>query len=287
LSDVVRITPLLPVSEENQAQGVHAQILPERYRMMVTFLGLHGSGTPLPSFYAEQIARYDRDESISKAFFDFFHNRIVGFLYRSWRKFRYYRRYRQGARDPFSSWIYALFGLGHKALRAPSPVYWPQFFCFAGMLSTRHRSPALICALITHAFQLPFVDMEQWVLRKITIPDDQKNRLGHANATLGHDFAIGGKVRDIQGKVRIVLGHLTFQRFQDFLPSGKDFDTLRSLIEFMLRDQLAYDLKLGLMPDEAHPLTLSKDCQGRLGWSSFLGAKAAHKSRDVIIRVRR
>jgi len=283
LSDIVRITP---IEQTRLSQLSDAPPL-ERYRMMVTFLGLHGSSTPLPSFYAEQIARYDRDESVSKAFFDFFHNRIIGFLYRSWRKFRYWRRYRPGADDLFSSWIYALFGLGSEQARQATPVYWPRLLCFAGMLSTRNRSPVLISRLITHAFDLPLVEIEQWVQRKITIPKDQRSLLGQANATLGRDFAIGDKAKDFQGKIRIVLRSLTFQRFQDFLPSGKDFNMLRSLIDFMLRDQLAYDFKLGLLVDEAHPITLSKTCQARLGWSSFLGAKAARSSRDVIIRVRR
>jgi len=262
LSDVVEITPLEATDSGN-----------ERYRMRVTFLGLHGSNTPLPSFYAESIARYDAQESVSKAFFDFFHNRIVGLLYRSWRKFRYYRRYRPGGGDVFSRWIYSLFGLGLDESRLETRIYWPRLLCFAGMLSTRNRSPALISTVLAHAFELSDVNVEQWVKRQVRIPADQKSALGQANVRLGDNFVIGENAADIQGKIRICIGNLTFKRFQDFLPQARDFKTLRALIEFMLRDQLSYDLRLGLRPGEAYPITLAKDCPGRLGWSSFLGGE--------------
>lgn len=276
LSDVVRIKHL-PEDKDNPG---------ERYRMMVTFMGLHGSGTPLPSFYAEQIAKYDADESVSKSFFDFFHNRIVGLLYRSWRKNRYYRRYLPGGEDQFSSWIFSLFGLSSEQSRTSTNVYWPRLLCFAGMLSTRNRSPALIAAIISHAFELDSVEIEEWVKRKVRVPADQKTRLGQSNATLGSNFVVGDSAKDIQGKIRIVIRNLTFKRFQDFLPRGKDFKILRGLVEFMLRDQIGYDLKLGLLPHESYPMTLSKDFPGRLGWSSFLGDGRVAEMRDVVIKVR-
>jgi len=279
LSDVADIRPMEPAGDGTKQE--------ERYRMQVTFLGLHGSNTPLPSFYAEQIARYDAQESVSKAFFDFFHNRIVGLLYRSWRKFRYYRRYRPGGVDPFSRWIYSLFGLGFGPLRTTTGIYWPRLLCFAGMLSTRNRSATLVSTVIAHVFALQSVDVEQWVARKVPIPATQKNALGGTNARLGQSFVLGGHVRDIQGKVCICLKNLTFKRFQDFLPQARDFKTLRALVEFLLRDQISYDLKLGLRAGEAYPITLAKDCPGRLGWSSFLGGDRHPRPRDVIIRVRR
>ncbi|MCB5205265.1 type VI secretion system baseplate subunit TssG [Neorhizobium sp. T786] len=276
LSDVADIRRLPPTNDG----GV------ERFRINVTFLGLHGSGTPLPSYFAEEIARFDADESVTKGFNDFFHNRLVGLLFRAWRKHRYYRRYQPGGRDPFSSWVFSLFGLGSAESRASTHIYWPRLLCFAGMLSTRNRSPSMMARIIVHAFRLSAVDIDEWVQRKVRISADQTTRLGRGNSSLGHNMILGNGARDIQGKIRIVIRNLTFQRFQDFLPHGADYKRLRGLVEFMMRDQLAYDLKLGLLPSEAHPLTMKRDCPGRLGWSSFLGDRKYAEARDVIIRVR-
>lgn len=280
LSDVVSITPTRTDASDEDATS-------ERLKVMVSFLGLHGSDSPLPSYYTEQIAQYDERGSLTKAFFDFFHNRVIGLFHRSWRKFRYYRRYRPGGADAFSGWIFSLFGLGSRESRGQTHIYWPRMLCFAGMLSTRNRSPAMMAAVIAHAFRLSKVDVQEWIKRKVDIGPDQLTRLGQANASLGQTMVLGSQVPDYQGKIRICISDLTFARFQEFLPHGKDFRALTGLVEFMFRDQLAYDLKLGLLPREAHPLTLKSDCAGRLGWSSFLGDRLFDEKREVIIKVRR
>nr|WP_297323351.1 type VI secretion system baseplate subunit TssG [uncultured Bartonella sp.] len=95
-SDVARVKELPPAQRRKSP----------RYNVEVTFMGLHGSGTVLPSYFAEQIAQYDQDDSTTKDFFDFFHNRLIGLLYRAWRKPRYSRRYRPQGTDKFSSWIF-------------------------------------------------------------------------------------------------------------------------------------------------------------------------------------
>lgn len=276
LSDVSSISEIAAANDDG----------PPRFRMNVTFLGLHGSGTPLPSYFAEEIARFDAGESVSKAFNDFFHNRLIGLLYRAWRKHRYHRRYRPGGADEFSSWVFSLFGLGNLEARRSTQVYWPRLLCFAGMLSTRNRSPAMMATIIAHAFQLHPVSIEEWIIRRVPIASDQRSKLARANAQLGKNLVIGSSFRDIQGKIRIVIENLSFARFQDFLPHGAEYHRLRGLVEFMMRDQLAYELQLGLLPKEAHPLTLERGSPGRLGWSSFLGTKKFTQSRQVLIRVR-
>lgn len=275
-SDVVQVKQLPPAKLGKS----------QRYNIEVTFMGLHGSGTVLPSYYAEQIAQYDPDESTTKDFFDFFHNRLIGLLYRAWRKPRYSRRYRPHGVDKFSNWIFSMFGLGNPESRNFTNVYWPRLLCFAGLLSTRNRSPSLFSTVITRAFNLDTVSIEEWTKRKVRISDSQLTQIGKKNSFLGQNFILGQNAPDIQGKIRVVIRNLDFSRFQDFLPHGKDFKSLRGLVEFMFRDQLGYDLKLGLKPLQAYPITLDKSCPCRLGWSSFLGNSLTHEIRDVIIKVR-
>lgn len=275
-SDIAKVSEI-PPAQKGKSQ---------RYNVEVTFMGLHGSGTVLPSYYAEQIAQYDPNESTTKDFFDFFHNRLIGLLYRAWRKPRYSRRYRPQGVDKFSSWIFSMFGLGNPESRSFTNVYWPRLLCFAGLLSTRNRSPALFSSVIARAFNLDAVNIDEWTKRKVKISDSQLTRLGKKNSILGLNTVLGENAPDIQGKIRIVIRNLDFSRFQDFLPHGRDFKSLRGLVEFMFRDQLSYDLKLCLKPLQAYPITLDKSCPCRLGWSSFLGNSRTQQIRDVIIKVR-
>ncbi|MAM09275.1 MAG: type VI secretion system baseplate subunit TssG [Rhizobiaceae bacterium] len=262
----------------------------ERFRMEVTFLGLHGAGSPLPSYYQETIARYDAEGSLLKGFFDFFHNRLVGLMHRTMRKYRYYVRYKPGAKDDFSQAMFCLFGLADREARELSPINWARLLTFTGLLASRNRSPQVVSSVVSHAFFHPDVEVEEWIRRKVDIPAEQKFSLGRLNAVLGESAVIGDRVPDIASKFNVYLKNLGFDRFQEFLPRGSGHQALKQLIEFMLRDQHAYDIKLGLAAGEAKPLCLhgNEDIapeevdgyRSHLGWSSFLGTGEASR-RDV------
>ena len=188
LSDVAGVRLLNPACNGARVDS------PPCFVITVTFLGLHGSGSPLPSYYVEQIAGYDPKGSVLTAFFNFFHNRLIGLLHRGWRKYRYYIRYRPGGEDDFSRGIYSLFGLYDARLRSDSGIYWPRLLCFAGVLASRNRSPAVLSTIIRHTFRLERVSIEEWVRRTVFLVFDRGalGQIGRARHTrqLGRQLAV-------------------------------------------------------------------------------------------------
>lgn len=259
--------------------------LRQPFQLEVAFLGLHGANSPLPSYYQETIARYDAEGSLLKGFFDFFHNRLIGLMHRTMRKYRYYVRYQPEAKDGFSQNMFCVFGLADQEARDSSKINWARLLTFTGILASRNRSPQVVASVVAHAFFHEDVEVEEWIQRKVDIPANQLSALGKQNFQLGQDVVLGDRVPDLASKFNIYLKNLSFERFQDFLPSGKDHEPLKQLVEFMLRDQHAYDIKLGLAPRQARPLDLSDSDEGHLGWSSFLGSGDAGR-RDVLITAR-
>ncbi|MGH0002254.1 type VI secretion system baseplate subunit TssG [Pseudovibrio ascidiaceicola] len=280
--------PLSDIASIERQDNQQSDVEPVDYvdfNMEVTFLGLHGSSSPLPSYYQEVIAKYDAQGSLMKGFFDFFHNRLVGLLHRSMRKYRFYVRYEPGALDPFSQWVFCVFGLSDQESRHKSPINWARLLTFAGVLASRNRSPAAIASVVSHSFFHKEVEVEEWVQRRVDIPEGQRSELGQHNMLLGEDTIIGDSVSDISSKFNIFIKNLSFERFQDFLPHGRDYKALRDLVEFMLRDQHAYDIKLELAENQASPVMLTDEYEGRLGWSTFLD-KGDGRSREVLISAR-
>ncbi|WP_109315023.1 type VI secretion system baseplate subunit TssG [Pseudovibrio ascidiaceicola] len=280
--------PLSDIASIERQDNQRGDVEPVDYvdfNMEVTFLGLHGSSSPLPSYYQEVIAKYDAQGSLMKGFFDFFHNRLVGLLHRSMRKYRFYVRYEPGALDPFSQWVFCVFGLSDQESRHKSPINWARLLTFAGVLASRNRSPAAIASVVSHSFFHKEVEVEEWVQRRVDIPEGQRSELGQYNMLLGEDTIIGDSVSDISSKFNIFIKNLSFERFQDFLPHGRDYKALRDLVEFMLRDQHAYDIKLELAENQASPVMLTDEYEGRLGWSTFLD-KGDGRSREVLISAR-
>src|SRR5262245_14553920 len=88
-----------------------------RFRMVVTFLGLHGSVYPLPTFYAEDILQSDDDDKFVEKFLDVFHHRLISLFYRAWLKYRYHAQFALDGKDPFSTRLFSLMGLRAAELR--------------------------------------------------------------------------------------------------------------------------------------------------------------------------
>jgi type VI secretion system protein ImpH len=277
-----------PVTEVSQASVDAAA----RYHIQIAFLGIHGGASPLPHHYLEQIA-YEAHQQIGVRadFFDFFNHRLITLLHRGWRKYRYYVRFRPEANDRFSQAVFSLIGLNDISLRGDTKgVPWSRLLTYAGMIATRSRAPSMIANIVAHSFDLAKdkVKINEFQPYHTPIPLDQRTQLGTQNGQLGQSFSIGERVYSIGGKFSIEISGLTQARFREFLPDGNNYQPLENLVAFLLRDQLAYDLELGLLQEEIPPMQLHPDRkQGcNLGWTTFLGQAALKKETTVRIPVR-
>ncbi len=244
----------------------------ERTALTVTFLGLHGPSSPLPSHMVETAAWSAGEEGVQQAFNDFFSNRLIWLFYLAWRKYRYFARFQPGANDQFSNWMLSLIGIGSPELRSQADIPWAKMLTYLGVVAARTRSAQTISGVISHAFSIPDVSIREMELRIVDIPKDQQVRLGHRNTTLGQNMSIGSTLQDRMGKFTIVLNGLSFRRFRDFLPSGVEYPRLKELVEFLLKDQFAYDIELNTKPEEVPEFKLGTEDYSDLGWTTFLGA---------------
>lgn len=252
-----------------------------RLQLQTNFFGMTGAQSPLPGFMLEQLANED-EFGLKRQFLDFFNNRLISLIYRSWRKYRYYVRFQENAQDRFSNQLFALVGLADNRMRGDTPINWCKMLAYSGMLAGRSRSPQMVAGIISHCFDLPEVVIKQWIKRRVPIETSQKMQLGINNCHIGIDTVVGDVVNDIKGKFIIQISGLSKSRFADFLPLGVEFLPLCKLVEFILREQMAYDLELVLQDNEILDMTLGGGAS--LGWSSFLG-KPKHE-RKVTIQVR-
>ena len=244
---------------------------PHQYRVQATFFGMHGTDSPLPGYYLDRLA-YEAGQGVGirPAFLDFFNHRLLTLLHQAWRKYRYYIRFRRGADDQFSRRIFALIGLKHDATRGDTPIAWSRLLSFAGAVVLRSRSPTMLAGLIAHCFDLEDVQIRDFELRYTVIDHPDRIRLGLANGQLNESFQIGDRVRTRHCNFVIVISRLSQERFREFLPQGENFERLRQLVVFLLRDPVPCDLELGLRQDGVPPFNLRHAEGPQLGWTSFL-----------------
>lgn len=226
------------------------------FRMTTTFMGLQGSQSPLPGYYLDHLAwKAVHEQSPVGDFLDMFSHRLTQFVWHIWRKYRYHISFRNGGVDAFSQRMYSLVGLGHRQLRDKLAINHSKMLAYSGILANPGRSPEIICGLVSHCFDLSEVTLQNWQRRKVDIEPDQQNSLGSYSLKNGEklagrsvlgNFVLGTRVPDLSGKFQLSITSLTRKQFLSFLPSGENFLPLTMFVSFILRDQLAWDLHLGL-----------------------------------------
>lgn len=242
-----------------------------QYTLQVSFLGLQGAQSPLPSYYLEALAHESaHKEGSAGDFLDFFNHRLLTLMHRSWRKYRHFVRYQDDAKDGFSAAVFALVGLADDNLRGETPINWSKMLAYAGLLAGRSRSPDVVSGIVSHCFDLATVEIEQWVHRWVDIPLDQRSRTGVSGMTLGDNMVAGERVADVNGKFALCLRGLSLERFRDFLPDGVEHQPLKTLVSFVLREPLAYDLELELLESDVKPMQLGEAGSCQLGWTTFV-----------------
>ncbi|MFG6653509.1 type VI secretion system baseplate subunit TssG [Scandinavium sp. M-37] len=264
-----------------------------QFELEVSFLGLHGSQSPLPGYYLDSLAwEAAQNENRLTDFLNVFNHRLLTLLHQIWRKYRYYICFDSGS-DDFSQRMFSLVGLGSTAIRNKLQINHEKMLAYAGLLASPGRAPEVICSLVSHCFNLEDVTLHSWQLRKVSIAPEQQNRLGsrvrlrgnkyQQKSVMGINFSIGARVADRSGKFQLCINNLTREQFLSFLPEGANYASLVMFVAFIMRDQFAWDLRLGLAEKQVSGMVLGTEQNNLLGWTSFLGQPEAKP--HVIISV--
>ena len=74
---------------------------------------------------------------------------------------------------------------------------------------------------------------------------------------------------------------MDLDRFCDFLPGGRSLDRLRDWVRNYVGFEFDWDVQLVLARDEVPGIRLGRE--GRLGWTTWLGARQAATDADDLI----
>ena len=256
------------------------------YEVTTTFLGLTGATTPLPLYFAEEIAQEDPDAAIRRDFLDIFHHRFIALLYRLQAKYRYANEFESNAADAWSNRILALSGIDLHDAAATSRLPRWRLLRLAPLLAnrsrTKHTLEVALEDVLEDVLEGARVKVEQFVGRWVDIEERQRIKLGQRNSNLGTNCVMGVKIFDRGGKIRLVIGPLSGTAFRRFLPDGDQVQTVRSVVGLFSRDPIEFDMELVLAKDATPRLRLSMTDGSKLGLDSWLGGREDVETRVVV-----
>lgn len=267
------------------------------YRVEVTFLGLYGTATPLPLHYAVSLLRsvdqapvetIEPDQPATSSdppvagtpahatsplrdFFDIYHHRLISLFYRSWLKYRYERAFGLPERDVITKYLQWLIGWSpsqDETLLGVSPI---RILRYAGVWTQHPRSATTLEGVLADYWGDVAVESHQCVGRWVSVPDQDRNRLGRSCCTLGEDLTLGAQVFDLSGAFSLTFGPMDWSTYLVFLPKEERFVQTCALVKYYADDPLALRFELRLRGQEAPELRLTSDDQaGRLGYTTWL-----------------
>ena len=243
------------------------------YHITATFLGLYGSSSPLPTFYTEDLLEeQNEDVSVTRDFLDVINSPLFPMLIRAIAKYRLFYQLEAGDADVMER-AYCLLGYGHKELRDRIP--WVRRLPrYIGLFTQWPRSAMGLRTLVSDALGGVPTRIEPNIPRLVDIPEDQRLILGEQCGTLGVDAHLGCRVKDLTGKICLIVGPLDEDAFHRCLPGQNTFRWLVELIELYPSEPVDCRLEIALSRDDAQPARLGSPKWAGLGIDAWVFSDA-------------
>jgi type VI secretion system protein ImpH len=253
--------------------------------MMVNFMGLTGPMGVLPHVYSELILDRLRAKDSSLAnFLNIFNHRLISLFYRAWERYRYLTKYHLGERDLFSGYLRDLLGLGTEGLSERQEIEDETLMPFIALYAMQSRSATALEQILGEYFEVP-VEVKEFA--GCWYPLDRSNQCemderDSLSCQLGFGAMAGDAVWDCQGRVRIRIGPLSLDRYNEFLPGGRAYTALRAITRFFSNDCLDFEAQLVLDRNDVPAVALDWGAEqpARLGWVSWASTRAQEADPD-------
>jgi len=185
-----------------------------------------------------------------------------------------------GVRRPIAQTLFALMGIDEAHALQRAGIDGRHLLYFSGLIATRPRSAERLRTLLEEWVNTP-VRIEQFAGQWLAVPEDQQSRLPGSHSgqytQLGVDAVIGTRIWDMNARIEIVIGPLSFKAFRAFLPAGQHHAMLTRLIRLFVDDEVECLVRLGLRRDD---IPAARAGATQLGNDSWL-LHHAHRTVDA------
>jgi type VI secretion system protein ImpH len=253
--------------------------LPEQFWITPAFIGMLGAQGALPAHASEQLVAWEsgQGDEGARAFLDLLTNRMVALFYEAWRKYRVEEAV-ANERDGYKPLLLALAGCpgAHALASIPDDA----IALYAGLLQQRPVSSIVLGQVLGGYLGVP-VAIEETVDYWDDMAPEEQASLGCFNATLGDDAVAGARSWRPDLRVRVSVGPLDRERYEQFLPGRAAARALADLLRLVAEPVLIYEIVLVLRRDAVQAASLGGAAppMARLGLDSFLGERSADHDR--------
>ncbi len=247
---------------------------PTRFSITATFLGLYGAGSPLPTFYTEDLLQEQvQDGSVSRDFVDIINSRLYSLYFAVWRHYRLFYEIGESKDRETLHRLYCLLGFEGPILREGLDDAY-GLLRYAGLFNQFPRSAEGLRALLSDCLGAP-VEIEQAVERLASISKSQRCFLGTHGNILGRTAYLGSEIADRMGKFRVHIGPLPADSFERLLPDKPLYKKMCNLIRCYTDQPLIWDADILLDRADLDVARLGTGSWSQLGFNTWIYSGSA------------
>ncbi len=240
------------------------------FLMTVTFLGMYGTGSPLPMFYTQELFKEQENNlSVSRDFIDIFNSVLYEAYFYIWGKYSLLYSLFEAPDHTLQERLLFLAGLGGKNFckQFSAPHHQVRY---TGLSARPVKTAEGLRTIIADTLDGPTVLIEQCVTRMAPIPADQQLRLNKTSNVLGKSTVVGRKVLDRMGSFRIHIGPIHSRSLIRFLPNSSSMAAIAEQVRFYLDQPLEWDVEVCCHTKSMTTLQLGKKNCALLGWNTWI-----------------
>ncbi len=211
----------------------------------VTFMGLYGVESPLPTACIDDIAQRREGYEAVSDFLDIFNHRLITQYYRIWRKYSWPASFEEGGKDKTSRYLLSLAGLGLKGCAENIATPISRFLALPGMMRLPTRTIDGILAIVrllapdTRAEITPH-DPARIALKQVLTMNSSRP------TSLVHRPVMGSHATDVNHQVHLRLTTDSAYEARHWLPGGSLHADLLVLLSVYLGAKLDVRMTLTL-----------------------------------------
>lgn len=253
-SEPVRFRPHpgmgFPASEIKGTEQPDYPHLPPTVR--ITFMGLYGVESPLPTHYIDDIAQRREGYEATADFLDIFNHRLIAQYYRIWRKYSYPASFEEGGKDNISQYLLGLAGLGIEGCTDSIAAPASRFLALLPVMLLPGRTAEGMASLVR--LLAPNTQANIWHHDKRRVPLKKPLTMRVSNPiTLTNRPVMGNYATDVNSQVLMRLTTTDPAEVQGWLPGGELHTDLMALLHVWLGSRLDVRMQLcverSLLPD--------------------------------------
>ncbi|MDI3360041.1 type VI secretion system baseplate subunit TssG [Lelliottia sp. V89_10] len=233
-----------PASEIKAVEAADHPHLPPTVR--ITFMGLYGVESPLPTHYIDDITQRREGYQATADFLDIFNHRLVAQYYRIWRKYSYPATFAEGGKDKTSQYLLGLAGLGIDGCTDTIATPASRFLALLPVMLLPGRTAEGMASLVR--LLAPDTQAKIWHhdRRRIPLKKPLAMSVRHPTTLKGRPV-MGAYATDVNSQVLMQLSTTNRDEVQGWLPGGDLHTDLMALLHVYLGSRL--DVRLQLQVD--------------------------------------